>query len=114
MKAFIWVLTIICLIPWTGGAWLAYGLIDVSGAWISGNADLLAGDPQVVEGLSWLGRLTAGFGETVVAAVWAMGTLIVVAVAWLFTKLVDRDRRIKSLRWHPDDPRGGAISQRIP
>jgi hypothetical protein len=114
MKVFIWILTAICLMPWTGAAWLAYALIDVSGDWMSGNADLLAGDPQMVEWLSWFGRVTAGFGEAVVIAVWAMGTLVVLAIAWLFTKLVDRDRRIKSLNWAPDDARGGAVSQRIP
>ena len=114
MKIFIWILTAICLTPWTGAAWLAYALIDVSGDWMSGNADLMAGDPQMVEWLSWLGRATAGFGEAVVIAVWAMGTMIVVTIAWLFTKLVDRDRRIKSVNWQPEDARGGPVTQRIP
>lgn len=113
MKIFIWVLAIVLLVPWTGGAWLAYALVDVSGDWMSGNADMVASEPQVVETVSWLGRLVAGVGEAVIIAVWALGTLSVVAIAWLLSWLVGRNRRSDALQWHPDDPRA-AVDQRIP
>jgi hypothetical protein len=108
MKIVIWTLTGLVLALWSAPAWLAYTLIHMSGGWLSGNADMLAPDPQAVEFLSWLGRLGAGVGETIVIVVWAIGALIMVTVGWLFTKLVDRDRRLKAMAWHPDDPRATA------
>lgn len=113
MKIFIWVVALILLVPWSGGAWLAYALVDVSGDWMSGNADMLAAEPQVVETVSWLGRMLAGVGETVIIVVWALGVLSVSAVAWVFCRLVDSNRKSNALRWHPDDPRA-AGDQRIP
>ncbi len=113
MKILIWVLTLLVLAPWTGAAWLAHALVDVSGNWMSGNADLLAGDPELVATLSWLGRVLAGVGETVIVIVWGLGTAIIVGIALLFSRLVDRDRRIKSMQWHPDDPRATSV-ERVP
>jgi ABC-type multidrug transport system permease subunit len=114
MKVFIWIAALVFLVPWTGGAWIAYALVDVSGNWMAGNADMLAGDPQIVETLSWLARTLSGAGEFIIFVVWALGAAIVAAVAWLFCRLVDRDRRIKSLNWHPDDARAAPAGQRIP
>ena len=114
MKVFIWIVAFLFLAPWTGGAWIAYALVDVSGDWMAGNADMLAGDPQIVENLSWLARLLSGAGETIIFIVWALGAAVIAAVAWLFCKLVDRDRRIKSLNWDPEHPRASPAGQRIP
>ena len=105
MKAVIWMLALLILTPWTGGAWLAWALVDVSGNWLSGNADMFAAEPQVVETVSWLARLLSGAGETFIFVIWAIGAAIVAGFAWALGRLVDRERRLKSLNWHPDDPR---------
>lgn len=111
MKVFIWIVALIVLAPWSGAVWLSYALVDVSGDWMSANADLLAAEPQVVETLSWFGRTVAGVGEAVIIAVWALGVLSVSAMAWGLCKLVDYHRRT-TLQWHPDDPR--AAGRQIP
>jgi hypothetical protein len=108
MKILIWVIALIVLTPWTAGAWVAYMLVDVSGHWMSGNADMLVAEPEVVETLSWLARLMAGVGETVIIAVWAIGAASVSLVAWMCGRLVDRQRRKTQFAWHPDDPRAAA------
>lgn len=105
MKTVIWLLALLIIAPWTGGAWLTWTLVDVSGNWLSGNADMLAAEPQVVESLSWLARVAAGMGEAIIFIIWAIGTAIIAGLAWALTRLVDSDRRKNALNWHPDDPR---------
>ncbi|MEN3977178.1 hypothetical protein [Emcibacter sp. SYSU 3D8] len=112
MKIFIWIVAMIVLVPWSGAVWLSYALVDISGDWVSGNADLLAAEPQVVETVSWLGRTLAGVGETVIIVIWSLGVLSISVIAWGLCRLVDYNRRTTSLQWHPDDPR--ATAQRIP
>lgn len=113
MKIFIWIMALLVLAPWSGAVWLSWALVDVSGDWMSANADLLVAEPQMVESLSWLGRTLAGVGEAMILAVWALGVLTVWLIAWMLCKLVDYHRRTTpSLQWHPDDPR--AALPRIP
>ncbi|MGE0667945.1 MAG: hypothetical protein AB7O49_15420 [Sphingomonadales bacterium] len=114
MKFLIWFLALLILAPWTGGAWLTWALVDFSGNWLSGNADMLAAEPEVVESLSWLARVASGLGETVIIVIWAIGTAIVAGLAWALGRMVDRDRRLKALNWHPDDPRAAAAGQQAP
>ncbi len=111
MKIVIWLLALLIIVPWTGGAWLSWALVDVSGNWLSGNADMLAMEPQMVESLSWLARAMSGTGEAIIFVIWAVGTAIVAGLAWALSRLVDRDRRKKTLNWHPDDPRAAAVQQ---
>lgn len=112
MKIFIWIVALLMLAPWTGAVWLSWTLVDVSGDWMSANADLLAAEPQVVETLSWLGRTLAGVGEAMIIVVWALGVLSVWLIAWMACKLVDYHRRTTPAKRHQDDPR--AAARRIP
>jgi hypothetical protein len=93
MKAFLWIVSMLCLLAWSAGAWLAYAIIDVSGDWASGNADAVTTHPETVEWLSWLARFLSGFGEVAVAVIWAAGALVLVFVPWALGKLLDRNRR---------------------
>lgn len=112
MKIFIWIMAFVVLVPWSGAVWLSYALVDVSGNWMSANADMLAAEPQAVETLSWLGRTLAGVGESVILGVWALGALSVAGIAWMLCKLVDYYRRANTLQWQPTEP--DATARRSP
>jgi len=108
MKIFIWIMALVLLVPWSGAVWLSYALVDVSGDWMSANADLLVAEPQAVETLSWLGRTFASVGESVIIGVWALGALSVAGIAWMLCKLVDYHRRTNIPQWRPNEPDAAA------
>ena len=86
---------------------------DMSGNWLSGNADMLALEPHAVQAISWFARAASGTGEVIILIAWVLGTAIIAGLAWSLTKLIDRERRVRTLNWHPDDPRSVAASQHL-
>lgn len=91
MKTLIWIATAVVIALWSGISWIAHGLVSVGGSLVASNADLIpAADPLLVEWASWLASVGTGVGEWLVIAIWAIGSLAVLALGFIATRLVPR------------------------
>ncbi len=90
MKTLIWIATAVILGLWSLVAWITHGLIGVAGGLVAGNADILPADPLLVEWASWLASAGTGVGEWLVVAIWALVSVVLLAVGFVATRLVPR------------------------
>ena len=98
MRSLIWVATATIIALWSLLAWLAHGLVSVGGAFLATNADIIPTDPQLVEWASWLASAGTGIGEWLVIALWAVVSLVLLALGYVATRLVPRFRSKLQLR----------------
>lgn len=100
MRRLLWVLAWIAVAIWSLFAWGAYGLLDFFGGVAARNADIVTGHPETVEWLSWGLMALKGLGLGAVVVVWALVSLLILAVPavlGLFLGSTRHDRR--SDRW---------------
>jgi hypothetical protein len=90
MKTVIWIATALVLGLWSLLAWITHGLVGVAGSLVASNTDIIPADPLLIEWASWLASAGTGVGEWLVVALWAIVSLILVAVAFVVTKLLPR------------------------
>ena len=53
MRRLLWAVAWIAVALWSLVAWGAYGLLDLFGGVAARNADIVAGNPELVEWLAW-------------------------------------------------------------
>ncbi|MBF9197202.1 hypothetical protein [Microvirga terrestris] len=80
MKRLLWVLAWIAVAFWSLFAWGAYGLLDFFGGVAARNADIVTGHPETVEWLSWALMTLRSLGMGAVVVVWALVSLLILAV----------------------------------
>lgn len=90
MKTLVWALTGVVLLLWSLVAWIAHGLVGAAGSIVASNADLIPADPQLIEWASWLASAGTGVGEWLVVAVWALVSLVLVALGVVAARLAPR------------------------
>ena len=88
MKTLIWTITAVLLGLWSLLAWVTHGLVGVAGSLVAGNADIIPADPMLIEWASWLASAGTGVGEWLVVALWGFVSLILLALAFVATKLL--------------------------
>ncbi len=93
MKTLIWIATAAVVGLWSLLAWIIHGLVGVAGSLVSSNADIIPADPLLIEWASWLASAGAGVGEWLVVAVWALVSFVMLALAFVATKLLPVRRR---------------------
>ncbi|MCA3562408.1 MAG: hypothetical protein IOC82_15405 [Aestuariivirga sp.] len=88
MKTLVWILTAAVVALWSLAAWIVHGLLGVAGGLAASNADIIPADPRLVEWASWLASAGTGIGEWLVVAVWGFVSLVLVALGFVATKLL--------------------------
>lgn len=88
MKTLVWILTAAAVALWSLAAWIVHGLLGVAGGLAASNADIIPADPLLVEWASWLASAGTGIGEWLVVAVWGFVSLVLVALGFVATKLL--------------------------
>ena len=108
MKRLLWVFAWIAVAFWSLFAWGAYGLLDFFGGVAARNADMVTGHPETVEWLSWGLMTLRGLGLGAVVVVWALVSLLILAVPAvlsLFFGSVRREQSVEEWRGPRGDPR---------
>jgi hypothetical protein len=80
MKRLLWILAWIAVALWSLFAWGAYGLLDFFGGLAARNADIVTGQPEAVEWLSWALMTLRGLGLGAIVVVWGLVSLLILAV----------------------------------
>jgi fatty acid desaturase len=97
MKRLLWVLAWIAVAFWSLFAWGAYGLLD-----------FFTGHPESVEWLSWALMTLRGLGLGAIVFVWALVSLLILAVPavlGLFLGGTRRQQHVEEWRGPRGDPR---------
>jgi hypothetical protein len=90
MKTLIWIATWVVIAIWSGLAWIAHGLVSVGGSLVANNADIIPADPLLIEWASWLASVGTGVGEWLVIALWAIVSLVILALGFVTTRLLPK------------------------
>jgi hypothetical protein len=106
LKIVIWLAATALFGLWSLFAWAAHSLIGWAGQTGARHADWLTGHPETVEWLSWGAANFGSLGEGVVVVTWAIGSVVIVALAVLANALW--------LRWRSGRGRPPASWQRRP
>lgn len=112
MRRLLWVFAWIAVALWSLFAWGAYGLLDFFGGVAARNADIVTGHPESVEWLSWGLMTLRGLGLGAIVFVWALVSLLILAVPavlGLFFGGARRERYVEEWRGprgnpHPSGP----------
>lgn len=90
MRSLIWTVTAAVIALWSLVAWIVHGLVGVAGNLVAANADIVPADPLLIEWASWLASAGTGVGEWLVIALWAIVSLVLLALGFLGTRLAPR------------------------
>lgn len=90
MKTLIWCATAAVLLLWSLVAWMTHGLVGAAGNLMARHADIIPADPLFIEWASWLASTGTGLGEGLVMAIWAVVSLVVVALGFIASRLAPR------------------------
>ena len=94
MGALAWLALVITLVLWSLLALAANGLLEWAGNILMPHADLLTGHPETV---AWIGRaiqLASDLGGWLVAAIWGLGVLGLLAGFWVLRRWSARRRNL--------------------
>ncbi len=80
MRRVLWIVAWFAVAIWSLFAWGAYGLLDFFGGVAARNADIVTGHPETVEWLSWALMALRGLGLGAIVVVWALVSLLILAV----------------------------------
>jgi hypothetical protein len=108
MRRLLWIVAWIAVAFWSLFAWGTYGLLDFFGGVAARNADIVTGHPETVEWLSWALMTLRGLGLGAVVVVWALVSLLILAVPavlGLFLGSARRERYAEEWRGPRGDPR---------
>jgi hypothetical protein len=98
MRRLIWILGWIVVAIWSLVAWGSYGLLNVFGDIAARNADLVTNVPEAVEWLAFAVTSLQGLGLAAIVVVWAIVSLLILAVSAVLARIVGMASR-------PDLPR---------
>lgn len=90
MSRLLWGLTWVGVAIWSLFAFAAYGLVDLVGQTAMRNADAFSTNPETVEWIFGLFSWGRGLSVSVILVVWGTVSLAMLAVPWLFDRLVRR------------------------
>lgn len=90
MKTLVWIATAAVIGLWSLLAWFTHGLVGVAGHLVASNADLVPADPLLIEWASWLASAGTGVGEWLVVALWAIVSLVLLALGFVAARLAGR------------------------
>ena len=90
MTRLLWLLAWIGVAIWSLFAWAAYGLVDLFGGLAARHADTVTGHPDTVVWLSWTFGVLRDLGLGAIVVVWALGSLVMLAVPWAIDRFVGR------------------------
>ena len=93
MRRLLWILAWIAVALWSLFAWGAYGLLDFFGGVAARNADIVTGQPEAVEWLSWALITLRGLGLGAIVVVWGLVSLLILAVPAVVGLLLGGSRR---------------------
>lgn len=96
MRGFLWLCAWVAVALWSLAAFLAYGLIDAVGDLAMRNADAFSADPETVE---WIWRVFSwlhGFSTSIALVAWGVVSLAILAVPWLFDRLIGRSMVLRT------------------
>lgn len=86
MRALSWVLLLVSLVVWSLLALGANGLVEWAGDLMLPHADIFTGHPETVAWIGWAIALASDLGGWLIAAVWGLGVLALLAVFWLLPR----------------------------
>ncbi len=88
MRRLVWVLGWLAVAVWSLMAWGSYGLLNVFGDVAARNADLVTGNPEGVELISWALGALQGLGLTAIVVVWALVSLAILAATAVLARVL--------------------------
>jgi hypothetical protein len=88
MRRAVWLFAWAAVVVWSLVAWGAHGLLGMFGDVAVRNADVVTGDPETVEFLAWGLATLRDLGLVAVLLVWGFVSLLILAAAALFSRLV--------------------------
>ncbi|HEV2559980.1 MAG TPA: hypothetical protein VGU45_15275 [Microvirga sp.] len=88
MRRLVWVLGWLAVAVWSLVAWGSYGLLNVFGDVAARNADLVTGNPEGVELISWALGALQGLGLTAIVVVWALVSLVILAATAVLARVL--------------------------
>ena len=97
MRRLLWIVAWMAVALWSLFAWGAYGFLDFFGGVAARNADIVPGNPEAVEWLSWALMTLRGLGLGAIVFVWGLVSLLILtvpAVLGLFFGSARRDGRV--------------------
>ena len=90
MTRLLWFFAWVAVAVWSLVAWSAYGLIDLFGGLAQRGADAVTDHPAAAGWLAWTFGWLQSLGQTATLAVWLMGSLAILAVPFVLSRLVGR------------------------
>ena len=94
MRVLAWLLLFVSLALWSLLALALNGLLDWTGDMLLPHADLFTGHPETVAWIGWAIQLASDLGGWVIAVVWGLGVLGLLAGFWVLRRAV-KARRFK-------------------
>ena len=88
MRKLIWVIACLCVGLWSVIAAIGYWLIEAVTGFAANNADKVGGDAETIEFINWLALLLQSIGGIAAIILWAVVSLVILAIAWAITRLV--------------------------
>ncbi|MBK1865469.1 hypothetical protein [Taklimakanibacter albus] len=87
MKSIVWVIAWVCVGLWSAVMALGYWLLNALTGFAANNADKVGGDAETVELVNWLALFLQNVGEVAAVIIWAIVSLLILAIAWVIGKL---------------------------
>jgi hypothetical protein len=114
MSRFVWILAWTAVAIWSLLAWGAYGLLDVFGDVAVRNADVITGDPEIVEFLAWVLATLRSLGLGAVVVVWGLISLLILGTAAILSRLFGRSAPPAAPDWQRTVRTGPDLEPRPP
>lgn len=90
MRMLLWIAAWVGVAIWSLVAFAGHALLGVAGELFAANADIAPLSPEGVVGLSTLVDGLAAFGQGAVFFIWAFGSLLILAVPYIASRLIGR------------------------
>lgn len=87
MKSIVWVIAWVCVGLWSAVMALGYWLLNALTGFAANNVDKVGGDAETVELVNWLALFLQNVGEVAAVIIWAIVSLLILAIAWVIGKL---------------------------
>lgn len=97
MGALAWIVLVISLVLWSLLALAVNGLLDWVGNLLMPHADLFTGHPETVAWIGWGIQLASDLGGWLVAAIWGLGVLGLLAGFWVLRRWLGKRRNLGRL-----------------
>lgn len=93
MRRLVWAFGWVSVAIWSIMCALAYGLFDLVGRGMMRSSDAWSNSPETVEGIFKFFSFLHSFSTGAVLVVWALVSLMILAVPWALDRVVGRDPR---------------------